>query len=200
MPNIDPFTTQLVAMIRQMPDEDLLELVRQHLGDAAPATSAAKPSLAAPRRAPARRPSKRRPIKTTRPTAAKHRFPEERLMDNVEECIHASDGVALEDVAVAVGESRARVASVIGSLKRAKRIFRGGKRRFARYAGSAEVAQEASAAARGEKPAGRKRAGKRVPSKVAAANRKAAATPKPAVVKPIVRRKVMASARRRTRP
>lgn len=283
MPNLDYFTAQLVAMVRQMPDEILLELVRRRLAVAAPAVPGKKPEAieqpeqpqpapkkrrpkrkvspapaatvapakvapvqaapaappapakvapaAAPAPAPAPapavvpRPQPAVPVRRERPAprraaakklaeakaaagvapapalapetgavkpiirrkadklaqskppsappkpaepppaaeapekpeaAAKRALlgqpgsepPREDLSAAIEGVIRESDGVALADIAEAVGAPKVRVALLVRELKTARRIYQGGERRFARYASTAQKAEAASLRAR----------------------------------------------------
>lgn len=171
MADLDAFSASLVQFVRSMPDEALLELVRNQLGaeaptgaapSAAPAAPAAAPaaprsSAKAPKAAPKKQPAgpKKGPKRTS---AAKAE-----LLDAVEKVVKSSRGLSASEVAAATKVQQGRVSSALRDLKFAKRIFQGGDRRFARYAGDPKTAETASANARASasgpqrKTAGRKR-------------------------------------------
>ena len=69
-------------------------------------------------------------------------------LESVERVVKSSSGVSASEVAKAAGVPQPRAAAALKELKLEKRIFQGGDRRFARYAGDAKVAEEASLAAR----------------------------------------------------
>ena len=56
--------------------------------------------------------------------------------------------MSASEVAKSAGVPQSRASSALKELKLAKRIFQGGDRRFARYAGTASGAQAASDGAR----------------------------------------------------
>ena len=64
------------------------------------------------------------------------------------EAVNASDGVALSDVAEAVGASKARVQPLLRALKDEGAIQQAGDRRVARYGRTKAIANAASKAAR----------------------------------------------------
>jgi hypothetical protein len=70
------------------------------------------------------------------------------LLGVVERVIKSGGGMAASEVAKAAGIPQSRATVAIKELKLAKRIFQGGDRRFARYAGDARTAQQASENAR----------------------------------------------------
>lgn len=128
---------------------------------AAKAPAAAKP--AAPKAAPAKpgpKPSKApkaKPAKAAK--VAKKAAPKKaragrggadrhELLGMVERVIKSGGGMAASEVAKAAGIPQSRAAVAIKELKLAKRVFQGGDRRFARYAGDARTAQQASENAR----------------------------------------------------
>lgn len=145
MARMDAFSAQIVKFVREMPDEALLELIKQKLGvpgsrDAVrlipvtkgkPSTAAARPSVSSRARRPA-------------PLSAERRG----LLDNVERVVKAGSGLSASDVARLAGIPQTRAAAALKELKLARRIFQGGERRFARYAGDAKAAEQASVAAR----------------------------------------------------
>jgi hypothetical protein len=176
MANLDRFSAQIVQYVRSLPDEALLELVRQHLGQgngaASPLAVAAKrpgrspgkpgrppgrpKKAAAPAPAPAAaapKPAKKKVAKKAAPKAAAGRqrsTAEERdqLLGRVEDAVKASKGVSASEVANSLKVPQHRVANALRELKGNKRIFQGGERRFARYAADAKTAKAASDRAR----------------------------------------------------
>lgn len=70
------------------------------------------------------------------------------LLSAVERIVKSSSGVSASEVAKSAGVPQSRASSALKELKLAKRIFQGGDRRFARYAGTASGAQAASDGAR----------------------------------------------------
>jgi ribosomal protein S25 len=151
----DAFSAQIVELVRRMPDEAILELVKNRLGmapfrelgqnvrgrggRAARATAEPKSKVRAEttkRRAP-------------RPRRAVTGLQERKeTLESVERVVKSSSGVSASEVAKAAGIPQPRAAAALKELKLEKRIFQGGDRRFARYAGDAKVAEEASLAAR----------------------------------------------------
>jgi len=100
--------------------------------------------------------------------------------------VKSGAGVSASDVARQAGIPQTRAAAALKELKLAKRIFQGGDRRFARYAGDAKTAETASVNARktAAGPSGGAPAPAAPAPKKAAAPRKrpakAAAAPAPA--------------------
>ena len=105
---------------------------------AAPAKPGPKPKAKAVKKAAA--PKKAR---AARGGADRHE-----LLGVVERVIKSGGGMAASEVAKAAGIQQSRATVAIKELKLAKRIFQGGDRRFARYAGDARTAQQASENAR----------------------------------------------------
>lgn len=70
------------------------------------------------------------------------------LLGVVERIVKTSSGVSASEVAKSANVPQSRASSALKELKLAKRIFQGGDRRFARYAGDAKTAQGASDSAR----------------------------------------------------
>jgi len=163
MAQLDPIVSALVATIRNLSDHELLGLVRVHIDrlgtgrasapaaprPAAPAARKARkarkaaPKAAAPAKkaAPAKRKAGGKRTKITNEAKAA-------LSSKVESAVKGSSGLSASEIAKAVGAPQARVATVVKELKTAKRIFQGGDRRFARYAGDARTAESASLNAR----------------------------------------------------
>lgn len=158
----DAFSQQIVDLVRKMPDEAILALVKNQLGAVTGGASLVPPP--APRRggsraragaaqskassvaakrgaAPKRRPG--RPRKS--PTASAER---QETLNTVERIVKASSGLSASEVAKQAGIPQTRAAAALKELKMEKRIFQGGDRRFARYAGDAKTAELASANAR----------------------------------------------------
>lgn len=161
----DAFSRQIVELVRKMPDDAILALVKNQLGaitggevslpaaqpartrtrapsvaQQAPSKKAA-PAAAKRGAAPKRRPG--RPRKTTTTTAQR-----QETLDKVERIVKGSSGLSASEVAKQAGIPQTRAAAALKELKLAKRIFQGGDRRFARYAGDAKTAEQASVSAR----------------------------------------------------
>jgi len=164
----DPFSAQLAALVRNMPDEALVELVRNRLGAVvgapvstgatstattpAPARRRGRPpraaaAVAAPAKAPAKKEAPKRRPGRPRKTAALSAERQETL-NTVERIVKGSNGVSASEVARQAGIPQTRAAAALKELKLAKRIAQGGDRRFARYAGDAKTAEQASLNAR----------------------------------------------------
>jgi len=161
MGTTDAFSAQIVELVRKMPDEAILELVKHQLGalgnhsplrglarsnsqrsrssrTAAPqATAKSKRASLSPKRRPGR-PRKAQALSEER----------QRLLNDVERIVKAGAGMSASEVAKSAGVAQTRVAAALKELKLAKRIFQGGDRRFARYAGDAKAAELASTTAR----------------------------------------------------
>jgi hypothetical protein len=188
---MDAFTAQIVQMVREMPDEAILALVKNQLGAVVGAAGAGAAGAALPRAragAPrAKRASKRRGAKRARaaqaapaPKARKARAARpgrpakkakaaaprragkaasksgstrasadrQNLVGTVERIVKSGGGMSASQVASAARAPQTRVANALKELKLAKRIFQGGDRRFARYAGDPRSAAQASENAR----------------------------------------------------
>jgi hypothetical protein len=169
----EAFEKQIVELVRKMPDDAILALVKDRLGAVA-TSAAATPALvvaaaAAPKRrgrparaaapapimpaapaAPAKRaaaaPAKRKPGRPKKTAALSAERQE--VLNSVERIVKASSGVSASDVARQAGIPQTRAAAALKELKLAKRIFQGGDRRFARYAADAKTAEQASLNAR----------------------------------------------------
>ena len=88
-----------------------------------------------------------------RPRATRKTSPErQELLASIERIVRAGTGVSASDVARAIRLPQSRVAAGLKELKLTGRIHQGGDRRFARYAGDAKVAEEASRSARETAP------------------------------------------------
>jgi hypothetical protein len=158
----DAFSAQIVELVRRMPDEAILELVKNRLGMApfralgqesqgrrARSTRAAEVEPIAPVASKAKRasaPDGSKSERPARPTSLSQDRKE--TLESVERVVKASTGVSASEVARAANIPQPRAAAALKELKLEKRIFQGGDRRFARYAGDAKVAEAASLAAR----------------------------------------------------
>src|SRR5262245_12705769 len=152
MGNIDAFSAQIVRLVREMPDEAILDLVKHQLGalkigrgregarrPARAARAAAKKAAAKPKNKRETAPAgKRRPGPARRAIAVSAE--RQVMLDNVERLVKQSSGLSASDVAKAAGVPQTRAAAALKELKLAKRIFQGGDRRFARYAGDSKTA------------------------------------------------------------
>jgi hypothetical protein len=162
MPQMDAFSAQIVKFVREMPDEALLDLVKQKLGvlgvpaarrDGRGAVPVAPAPLKASPRAPTNPKAKRAGAAEKRRPAEMRRAPppsaeRTEMLDAVERIVKAGSGVSASDVARAAGIPQTRAAAALKLLKTAKRIFQGGDRRFARYASDPKAAEHASSVAR----------------------------------------------------
>lgn len=139
---MDAFAKQLVDMVRQLPDDAILDLVKNHLDG----VGAPEPS---PRSSQSRTPQAPAPTKSRR-TRGKRRSSASRakLEQAVLAFVHDSDGVAVSEVAAAVGAPKTRVAPVLRTLRDAGTIHQAGDRRFARYGKTKAIAKAASNRAR----------------------------------------------------
>ena len=147
---LDAFAAQIVNHVRRMPDEAILALVLDQLG-------LGKRGLARASRSTAARSS--RSGKTASPASAKVRTvrrrgpratPEARqkLLELVERTVKAAKGLSTSEIAKRIGVPMLRAQGAVRELKAAKRIYQGGDRRFARYAGDPQTARQASLHAR----------------------------------------------------
>lgn len=159
----DAFSRQIVELVRKMPDDAILALVKNQLGAvtgdvalAAPTPPRRGRARPAPKAAPAPKPApaaakrgtapKRRPGRPRKSQAASAERQE--TLDAVERIVKGSSGLSASEVAKQAGIPQTRAAAALKELKLAKRIFQGGDRRFARYAGDAKTAEQASMTAR----------------------------------------------------
>lgn len=147
MPKLDAFSQQIVDLVRQMPDEALLELVKNQLGadgaTVAPSPTNGRPTRASTKAKSKKRSAKKRGGKTPRTSAAR-----QEAMDKVEGVITSSKGLSASEIAKKAKLPQTRVSSLVRDLKAQGRIHQGGDRRFARYAGDAKTAEKASEEAR----------------------------------------------------
>ena len=152
----DAFSAQIVELVRRMPDEAILELVKNRLGMApfrelgqnvrGRGGRAARSQAAEPKSKVRVETTKRRAPRPRRAATGVQERKE--TLESVERVVKSSSGVSASEVARAAGVPQPRAAAALKELKLEKRIFQGGDRRFARYAGDAKVAEEASLAAR----------------------------------------------------
>ncbi|NUP09947.1 MAG: hypothetical protein HOW73_28195 [Polyangiaceae bacterium] len=192
MATIDPFSAEIVRLVRSMSDDAILALVKNQLGSGTGAAIASRAARAVaagrvgtgrrgrPAKAielpaaapgkPGRKPG--RPAKVVaakpgrkpgpKPVAAKGKpgpkkggrgrgaggAGRQELLSNVERVVKSGGGLSASEIAKSAGVPQTRVTSALKELKLAKRIFQGGDRRFARYAGDARSAEAASVSAR----------------------------------------------------
>jgi hypothetical protein len=165
----DDFATKIVEMVlSRLPDEAILEVVGKRLG-APLVRTAGFPTLPARHNGLAAR--KVAAGKASRAGARKPRSASparQELLSSVERIVRSGSGVSASDVARAAHVPQTRAASALKELKLAKRIFQGGDRRFARYAGDAKVAEQASQLARSTASGpvvGKKARARRLPKK-----------------------------------
>jgi len=154
----DAFSAQIVELVRRMPDEAILDLVKHQLGalgvsplrGLAPAQSRrGRTALRAEGKSKPKRPLPGPKRHAARPHQAPARSAErQEVLASVEQLVKASTGMSASDVAKSAGIPQTRAAAALKELKLARRIFQGGDRRFARYAGDAKVAEQASLTAR----------------------------------------------------
>lgn len=147
---MDKFSAQIVRFVREMPDEALLELVREKLNDIGAAVSRTNDrGPGSPTRAVTAASEKNKRVRDkAAPERASAAADRQQVLDAVERLVKAGQGLSASDVAKAAAIPQTRAASALKELKLAKRIFQGGDRRFARYAGDAKTAEVASATAR----------------------------------------------------
>ncbi len=153
MAQMDAFSAQIVKFVREMPDEALLELVKQKLGvlggpagrhgSRAPVRIGPVPLVRGSRSS-----SKAKPGAARARRAAPASMERQSVLDGIERVVKASSGVSASDVARLANVPQTRAAAALKELKLAKRIFQGGDRRFARYAGDLKTAEQASSSAR----------------------------------------------------
>ena len=172
----DAFSAQIIELVRRMPDEAILELVKNRLGMApfrelsqeSRGRRARSPRAVEPERVEPservervelvelveRKRKSKRMAAPEKPRATRPRRPatvspdRTETLEAVERVVKASTGVSASEVARAAGIPQPRAAAALKELKLEKRLFQGGDRRFARYAGEAKIAEAASLAAR----------------------------------------------------
>jgi hypothetical protein len=180
----DAFSAQIIELVRRMPDEAILELVKHQLGALGVSQVRAltpdqgrrgRTARGMENNAENKSKSKRHMAPNKRHVGRPRRTPprsaeRQQILANVEQLVKASSGMSASDVAKSAGVPQTRAAAALKELKLAKRIFQGGDRRFARYAGEVKVAEQASAIAR-------KNAAGPTPAKKPAASAKRAPQP-----------------------
>jgi hypothetical protein len=152
MANIGEFSVQLVALVRSMPDEALLDLVKYRL-DASGGTpgAARRGPRARARTVAAPAPRAKRAAKRGAPRGRRVGAPSadrQAALNAVERIVKSGSGVSASDVARSASIPQTRAAAALKQLKLDKRIFQGGDRRFARYAADSKTAEQASLHAR----------------------------------------------------
>jgi hypothetical protein len=158
---MDPFSAEIVALVRRMSDEAILALVRNQLEAVSTlagggvsfghARRGRPPGRAAKIAAPAPARGARSAKKSKGAGKTRHRSnsaEREQLLAQVEKIVKGGAGISASETAKNAGLPQARVATALKELKLAKLIFQGGDRRFARYAGDAKTAEQASMSAR----------------------------------------------------
>jgi len=158
MAQMDAFSAQIVKFVREMPDDALLDLVKQKLGilgmSAARNGRGTLQVVSLPLPVAGAKSKGKRGVATLQPPSSRLRraaptsAARQSMLDSVERIVKASSGVSASDVARLAGILQTRAAAALKELKVTKRIFQGGDRRFARYAGDLKTAERASATAR----------------------------------------------------
>lgn len=123
---MDAFAKQIVKMVRSMPDEALLALVRQRLGVVGSKPTVSKPSAG---------------------TRGKRRNGS--LEGKVHAAVVASPvGLSVSDIAGELGVPKGKVGPVLRRLRDQGHVAMAGTRRFARYGRTEAIAESASQGAR----------------------------------------------------
>ena len=175
------FVTQIAAIVRNMTDAELCKLAVTSLppellnGSAPVAKFSAAPAVPVkvkgkpgpkpktakaatkPAKAGARKPgrpagSKNKPKAAVAGADAPANDEEDGTMLDIELFVRKSAGVATSEIAEKYGIEKDKAASILKKLVLSGRIFRGGEKRFSRYAGTEDAANEASLAARNIAP------------------------------------------------
>jgi hypothetical protein len=171
----DFFAAHIIEIVRNMPDDAILDLVKNRLtGTKGFASTLAPVAKAKPGRKPGRKPGPKPAAPVAKATVAKaapsvgaKRGPKPKkaakgkrgprgprgagrqdTLIQVERVVKSGSGLAASDVAKQAGIPQSRASTALKELKLAKRIFQGGDRRFARYAGDPRTAEQASLNAR----------------------------------------------------
>jgi hypothetical protein len=97
---------------------------------------------------PTRKVAKKAVKKLARRARAVGAEAKQKALDLVERTVKASTGLAVSEIVAQTGLPASRVTSAVRELKGDKRIYQGGDRRFARYAGDPRTAKKASELAR----------------------------------------------------
>jgi hypothetical protein len=142
------FAAQIMELVlSRLPDHLILEAVGRRLGTPLVRAGKLRPAAGASSKQPS---SARRPAAAPRPRATSPERQE--LLATIERIVRAGTGLSASDVARAARVPQPRVAAALKELKLDGRIFQGGDRRFARYAGDPKVAEQASITARENAP------------------------------------------------
>lgn len=150
---VDAFQARLEELVRRTAEQlaqDVTALILERLGIGAPVATLAA-ARTTKRRAPAqgREPTR---VVSSGPIKKRGRAPSTDRAEHlqaVERVVAASQGVGLGQIEKETGLSRATISSALRALKDEGRIHMGGNRRFARYASTQALADQASRAARG---------------------------------------------------
>ena len=145
---MNTFQTQIVKMVRDLPDDALLDLVRAEMGNGLAAKSAANGAsrvrvAASDDNSPAKPKRARRPRKRAVYTPA--------LAEKVLHAVKiARRGVSTGEVEEYTKLQRTMVQRALGELVGDKKLAQFGKRRFSRYATTKALAKKASLKAAGK--------------------------------------------------
>ncbi len=175
------FTAHLVKLVRELPDEAILDLVKHQLGAlgiVARQTMGKKglvPALDGNGDGAAR---ERKPAEASAEARASANEERRKLLQEVERVVRQGPGLSASEVTRAVNAPQTRVAAALKELKLTQRIFQGGDRRFARYAATAEAAELASRTARENAAGPVRRPRRNPPPPKPAAKKKRPAPPK----------------------
>jgi hypothetical protein len=175
---MDPFSAEIVALVRRMSDEAILALVRNQLeavsslasGSSSagrarrgrpPGRAAARKAAPAPAAKPAKRAKRAAAKKPKRAAGGKARrrvdsAEREQLLTSVEKIVKNGSGMSASEAAKAAGLPQTRVASALKELKLAKRIYHAGDAKTA-DAASLTARKNASGPARPAKGKGKKK-------------------------------------------
>jgi Replication protein A C terminal len=148
MPQLDAFSQQIVDLVRRMPDDAILELVKNQLGMDGAVAAPIVASAPARQKAKPAAPPKRKATKVRRKRSSRRSADREKALATVETAIKSSKGMSASQIASKTKLPQSRVSSLVRELKDQKRVHQGGDRRFARYAGDAKTAAKASNDAR----------------------------------------------------
>jgi hypothetical protein len=147
MPNsLDPFSAQIVELVRSMPDEAILELVRSQLGGGGGGAGSSLRAVARAVRRTAGAPAAPRRVGRPKGKGRRRRASSadrQKLLSEVERAVKSSRGLSASELAKKVGQPQSRVTAAVRELKSARRIFQGGDRHRAQERrGPAQEEQE----------------------------------------------------------
>jgi len=151
MPKLDPFSAQIVQLVRQMPDDAILELVRKQLGGVKAVTASAmtgRSSASTTKSASSTTTTATKPRRARKRRARQSQADKKAVLSLVERAVKGARGLSASQVAKKTKIAQTRVSAALRELKQSKRIYQGGERRFARYASDAKTANRASNDAR----------------------------------------------------